>query len=73
MIVRSTVALAHHLGLQVVAEGVEDKGTWDLLARVGCDVIQGYYLSRPVPAAEFEQWLQRHNASSLQEVASSAV
>jgi len=65
-IVRSTVALAHHLGLQVVAEGVEDKVTWDLLARVGCDVIQGYYLSRPVPAAEFEQWLQRHNASSLQ-------
>ena len=63
-IVRSTIALAHHLGLQVVAEGVEDKATWDLLAEFGCDIIQGYYLSRPVPATEFEQWLQRRNASS---------
>ncbi len=63
-IVRSTVALAHHLGLQVVAEGVEDESTWNLLAEFGCDMIQGYYVSRPLPAEEFERWLQRRNASS---------
>ena len=72
-IVRSTVALAHHLGLQVVAEGVEDKTTWDLLAEFGCDIIQGYYLSRPLPAAEFEQWLQRRNVSSTEEAIPSSV
>ncbi|GAC1566262.1 MAG: hypothetical protein NVS3B14_07290 [Ktedonobacteraceae bacterium] len=63
-IVRSTIALAHHLGLQVVAEGVEDEITWNRLAEFDCDVIQGYYLSRPVPAAAFENWLQSRNASS---------
>jgi diguanylate cyclase (GGDEF)-like protein/PAS domain S-box-containing protein len=72
-IVRSTVALAHHLGLQVVAEGVEDEITWKLLAEFGCDLIQGYYLSRPVPAAEFEQWLQRRNASSSRDAVLSLI
>lgn len=67
-IVRSTVALAHHLGLQVVAEGVEDEETWQQLAECDCDIIQGYYLSRPIPAAEFEQWLQRRNAGSSSDV-----
>jgi diguanylate cyclase (GGDEF)-like protein/PAS domain S-box-containing protein len=62
-IVRSTVALAHHLDIQVVAEGVEDELTWNLLAAIDCDVIQGYYLSRPVPPAEFEQWLQARDAA----------
>jgi len=57
-IVASTVNLAHSLGLRVVAEGVEDKRAWDLLARLGCDVAQGYYLSRPLPASELEQWLR---------------
>jgi predicted signal transduction protein with EAL and GGDEF domain len=58
-IVRSTIELAHDLGLTVVAEGVEDSAAWDLLARQGCDIAQGYYLSRPLPAAAFETWLQR--------------
>ncbi|MDQ2884501.1 MAG: EAL domain-containing protein [Chloroflexota bacterium] len=70
-IVRSTVALAHHLGLQVVAEGVEDARTWELLAAMDCDTIQGYYLSRPVPTTEFELWLkQRDHASSQDAVLS---
>jgi diguanylate cyclase (GGDEF)-like protein len=56
-IVQSTVTLAHHLGMSVVAEGVEDLATWDLLTTMGCDIIQGYYLSRPVPAQELEKWL----------------
>ncbi|MCA1644918.1 MAG: EAL domain-containing protein [Chloroflexi bacterium] len=50
-IVRSTIALAHELGLQVVAEGVEDGATWDLLTQAGCDLAQGHYISRPVSAA----------------------
>jgi EAL domain-containing protein (putative c-di-GMP-specific phosphodiesterase class I) len=49
-IVRAIVALAHELGMLVVAEGVEDEGTWDALAALGCDTIQGYALSRPLPA-----------------------
>jgi diguanylate cyclase (GGDEF)-like protein/PAS domain S-box-containing protein len=56
-IVQSTVILAHHLGMQVVAEGVEDQACWDLLTTFGCDMAQGYYLSRPVPAQELERWL----------------
>ena len=56
-IVRSTVNLAHNLGMYVTAEGVEDRATWDLLATLGCDIVQGYYLSRPVPAQDLERWL----------------
>nr|MDQ2717961.1 EAL domain-containing protein [Chloroflexota bacterium] len=56
-IVRSTVLMAHRLGVRVVAEGVEDQETWDLLASMGCDIAQGYYLSRALPAPELESWL----------------
>ncbi|MBI3301707.1 MAG: EAL domain-containing protein [Deltaproteobacteria bacterium] len=57
-IVRSTIDLGHNLGLAVVAEGVENQATWDLLAALGCDFAQGYYLSRPVPAVELTHWLR---------------
>ena len=56
-IVRAGLDLSHHLGLRVVAEGIEDAATWELLASLGCDVGQGYHLSRPLPAAELEAWL----------------
>jgi len=59
VIVRSTIDLAHNLGLKVVAEGVEDKETWDLLQILRCDTVQGYFLSRPVPAQEFLTWLKQ--------------
>ena len=58
VIVRSTIDLAHNLGYQVVAEGVEDEETLDLLAILGCDSIQGNYVSRPVPVSGFEKWLR---------------
>jgi diguanylate cyclase (GGDEF)-like protein len=51
-VVHSAVELAHSLGLGVVAEGVEDAGTYEALRRLGCDVVQGYHIARPVPAAE---------------------
>jgi len=49
-IVRSTIDLAHNLGLRVVAEGVESEDAWRQLEALGCDFAQGYYLSRPLPA-----------------------
>ena len=52
-IVRSTVELAHALGLKVVAEGVEDQQALDALAGFGCDYAQGYHFSRPLPAEDF--------------------
>jgi diguanylate cyclase (GGDEF)-like protein/PAS domain S-box-containing protein/excisionase family DNA binding protein len=57
-IVASTIGLGRGLGLRVVAEGVEDRQTWDLLAGLGCDVVQGYYVSRPLPALAFARWLR---------------
>jgi EAL domain-containing protein (putative c-di-GMP-specific phosphodiesterase class I) len=62
VIVRSTVELGHNLGLKVVAEGVEDRATVDCLRGMGCDEIQGYYLSRPVPADEITVWLKERPA-----------
>jgi len=55
-IVASTVALGHALGLRVVAEGIEDQVTWELLVGMGCDVAQGYYMSRPLPATDLQRW-----------------
>jgi EAL domain-containing protein (putative c-di-GMP-specific phosphodiesterase class I) len=60
MIVRSTSDLGHNLGLQVVAEGVEDKPTWDMLGEFGCDAAQGYYMARPMPGPELSAWLREH-------------
>jgi diguanylate cyclase (GGDEF)-like protein len=57
-IVRAIVDLGRHLGLDVVAEGVEDQLTWDLLAGMGCDLVQGYHLGRPMPVADLLGWLQ---------------
>jgi EAL domain-containing protein (putative c-di-GMP-specific phosphodiesterase class I) len=57
VIVRSTIDLGHNLGLRVVAEGVETQHAWLQLSALGCDIAQGYYLGRPMPAAELEQHL----------------
>jgi diguanylate cyclase len=65
VIVRSTVDLAHNLGLRVVAEGVEDRATLECLRQLGCDEIQGYYLCRPVPASELTVWLEERPAGLL--------
>jgi EAL domain-containing protein (putative c-di-GMP-specific phosphodiesterase class I) len=56
-IVRHTVALAHDLGLSLVAEGVEDVATGAVLAELGCDVAQGYAIARPMPVDDFLTWL----------------
>ncbi len=56
-IVRSTIDIARHLGLSVVAEGVETEETLGALSDLRCDVAQGYLLSRPLPADEVGDWL----------------
>jgi diguanylate cyclase (GGDEF)-like protein/PAS domain S-box-containing protein len=57
MIVRSTIELAHNLGLSVVAEGIEDEATLEMLVEHGCDIAQGYLFSRPCAADELTTWL----------------
>src|SRR5438067_1178305 len=57
-IVRSTIDLGHNLGLQVVAEGVEDETTADLLREYGCDFMQGFHISRPAAAGPLGPWLR---------------
>jgi diguanylate cyclase (GGDEF)-like protein len=58
-IVRSTIELAHNLGLSLVAEGVENQETLELLADLGCDLVQGYHLARPMPAGDLARLHQR--------------
>ena len=59
-IVKSTIDLAHALGLKVVAEGVEDEASLTLLRHFGCDEAQGFYLCTPQPAARITVWMHRH-------------
>lgn len=61
-VLRSTIGLAHALDLKVVAEGVEQASSWAALGRLGCDLIQGYYVSKPMPAAEFAAWMHARGA-----------
>jgi len=58
VIVRSTIDLAHNLGLKVVAEGVETQESWDTLDMLGCDCSQGYLMARPMPADKLAEWLK---------------
>ncbi|QXC34241.1 EAL domain-containing response regulator [Aeromonas sp. FDAARGOS 1407] len=55
-IIESSIELARKLGLKSVAEGVEDELTWRLLARLGCDVCQGFFSARPMPREELMGW-----------------
>jgi EAL domain-containing protein (putative c-di-GMP-specific phosphodiesterase class I) len=57
-IVKSTIELAHNLGMTVVAEGTSSKEIWDALAGYGCDEVQGYYVAEPFPAGEMAAWLK---------------
>lgn len=55
-IVRSTIELCHALKLRAIAEGVENEPTWQALADLGCDAVQGFYVGRPLPVGEFRAW-----------------
>ncbi|MDH0864064.1 bifunctional diguanylate cyclase/phosphodiesterase [Mitsuaria sp. GD03876] len=72
-IVRSTIELAHNLGLSVVAEGLETTKQWTLLQTLGCDQGQGYFLSRPMPAEQFAQWLRDWEPPDLGDARASTI
>ncbi len=57
-IVKAIIAMAHSLGLEVIAEGIEDGEHVQLLRKMKCDIVQGYYIAKPMPAAEFEDLIQ---------------
>jgi diguanylate cyclase (GGDEF)-like protein len=65
IIVRSTVDLSHNLGLNVIAEGVEDQETLDILQVLDCDYAQGFFICRPIPAADVTEWLRQRMPQSL--------
>jgi diguanylate cyclase (GGDEF)-like protein len=70
-LVGAIVSLAKSLGIETVAEGVENQETWMALANLGCDVAQGYFVCRPVPLSELVDWLDiRQSATSLERVSS---
>lgn len=62
-IVRAIIDLGRHLGLDVVAEGVEDEATWQLLTSMNCDLVQGWHLARPMPTGELLGWLRTRERS----------
>jgi len=62
-IVRSTVALAHSLGADLVAEAVEDEATLRALRQYGCNITQGNVHSPPLPAEQLQRWLAAHTAA----------
>lgn len=56
IIVQSTIELAHNLGLKVIAEGVDNQATWDLLAGYGCDEAQGFFIAQAMVAEDLQKW-----------------
>jgi len=58
MMFDSSLRLAKQLGMNVVAEGVEDQTDWDFVRKTGCDIAQGYFIARPMPAADLPAWIQ---------------
>ena len=62
VIVRSIVDLGRNLGLEVVAEGVENDLAWRKLVELGCDIVQGYVLTKPLAKSEFEEWVERYQS-----------
>ncbi len=65
VIVQTTIDMCHSLGYKVVAEGVEDDETAELLKAMGCDMIQGYWLTPPLPIDEMLVWLSGHTTSGV--------
>ncbi|MDP1652535.1 MAG: EAL domain-containing response regulator [Rhodocyclaceae bacterium] len=57
-IFKASLTLARQLNMEVVAEGVEDQADWDYLRRAGCDLAQGYFIARPMPAADLPGWIE---------------
>ncbi|CAN5305241.1 EAL domain-containing response regulator [soil metagenome] len=61
----ASLGLGKQLGMIVVAEGVEDRDDWNMVRRTGCDIAQGYFIGRPMPAAELAKWIEAWKARML--------
>ena len=66
IVVRSTIELAHNLGLRTVAEGIEDAFTFERLRALGCELAQGFHMSKPLPAAGLVSWWEVHTAPAAE-------
>lgn len=64
-IVKTCIMLGHELNMKVVAEGVETEATMNMLKEMRCDIAQGYYISRPLPEEEFQQWIENYTSKGL--------
>jgi diguanylate cyclase (GGDEF)-like protein len=64
IVVRSTIELAHNLGLRTVAEGIEDAFTFERLRALGCELAQGFHMSKPLPASGLVRWWDVHTEAS---------
>lgn len=64
-IIESAVSLAHRMHIKAIAEGIENQATYDLLARQGCDIAQGFAISHPLPEHEFVRWYAQHEKGFL--------
>jgi EAL domain-containing protein (putative c-di-GMP-specific phosphodiesterase class I) len=62
-IYHASLGLAQQLGMKTVAEGVEDRADWDFLRSTGCDLAQGYFIAKPMPAAEIPDWISAWEAN----------
>ncbi|WP_404341866.1 EAL domain-containing protein [Vreelandella venusta] len=68
-IVRSTIEMGHHLGLKIVAEGVENSASAEILSQLRCDYLQGYWIAKPMPADAITGWLDEFKPLQLSAVA----
>lgn len=68
LIVKAIIDLGHGIGLKVTSEGVETQAEWDVLSKMGNDTVQGYLISKPMPAADFSKWWQTHNEGPIADV-----
>ena len=64
-IVRAIIDLGRALGLEIVAEGVEDQASWDPLRSMNCDLVHGWHLARPMPTGELLPWLATRENSAV--------
>ena len=69
-IVRTSIELAHRLGLLAVAEGVEDAQTLERLRALGCESAQGYHISRPLPGADVPAWVRQWSMRETSDIVS---
>ena len=65
MVIANTVAMAKELNIKTIAEGVEEMEQVEFLKKIGCDVVQGYVFSKPMPLMEFDEMVKKLNGRSI--------